>query len=153
MGWIDVNDRMPPEGLEVLLEVSGLTDAPYSLVWDHGFCIGTWIVPSDRNGKPAEEGHWFLTDANENNYHIIDPTVHAWMPLPRHFAAPEEGFRYNEDLMEHAMFEDDPDWLYKGDAVYEPRQEVREKKRPKKQPEENLEGQMTITEFLQSMEG
>lgn len=118
MGWIDVNDRMPPEGLEVLLEVSGLTTAPYNMAWDHGFCIGTWIVPSDRNGKPAEEGHWFLTDANENNYHIIDPTVHAWMPLPRHFAAPEKGFSYNEDLMEHAMFEDDPEWLYKDNAVY-----------------------------------
>jgi len=118
MGWIDINDRMPPEGLEVLLEVSGLTTAPYNMAWDHGFCIGTWIVPSDRNGKPAEEGHWFLTDANENNYHIIDPTVHAWMPLPRHYAAPEKGFGYNEDLMEHAMFEDDPDWLYKDDAVY-----------------------------------
>ena len=31
-------------------------------------------------------------------------------------------------MMEHAMFEDDPDWLYKGDAVYE---------------------QMTLDEFLQ----
>lgn len=59
-----------------------------------------------------------FTDGNENNYHIIDPTVHAWMPLPRHFAAPEKGFSYNEDLMEHAMFEDDPEWLYKDDAVY-----------------------------------
>lgn len=32
------------------------------------------------------------------------------------------------NVMEHAMFEDDPEWLYKGDAVYE---------------------QMSIEEFLQ----
>lgn len=39
MGWIRPEDRMPPEGLQVLLEVSGLTTAPYSLVWDHDFCL------------------------------------------------------------------------------------------------------------------
>ena len=113
MGWIRPEDRMPPEGLDVLLEVSGLTTAPYNMVWDHGFCIGCWIVPT------GKEGRWFLTDANEDNYHIISPTVHAWMPLPRHYEPPESGFSYKEDLMEHAMFEDDPEWLYKDDAVYE----------------------------------
>lgn len=147
MGWIDVNDRMPPEGLEVLLEVSGWTTAPYSEIWDHDFCLGSWIVPE------RKEGRWLLRDGLEgDDYHIISPKVHAWMPLPEHYK-PKESFRQGEDLMEHAMFEDDPDWLYKDNAVYEPRQEVREKKRQKKQPEENLEGQMTITEFLQNMEG
>lgn len=113
MGWIRPEDRMPPEGLQVLLEVSGLTTAPYSVVWDHGFCLGCWLVPE------GKEGLWYLTDGNEENHHIINPTVHAWMPLPRHFEAPEKGFSYEEDLMEHAMFEDDPEWLYKDDCVYE----------------------------------
>ena len=113
MGWIRPEDRMPPEGLQVLLEVSGLTTAPYSVVWDHGFCLGCWLVPE------GKEGLWYLTDGNEENHHIISPTVHAWMPLPRHFEAPEKGFSYEEDLMEHAMFEDDPEWLYKDDCVYE----------------------------------
>lgn len=113
MGWIRPEDRMPPEGLQVLLEVSGLTTAPYSVVWDHDFCLGCWLVPE------GKEGLWYLTDGNEENHHIISPTVHAWMPLPKHFEAPEKGFTYNEDLMEHAMFEDDPEWLYKDDCVYE----------------------------------
>lgn len=112
MGWIDINDRMPPEGLEVLLEVSGLTTAPYNMVWDHGFCIGTWIVPE------RKEGRWLLRDGIEgDDYHIISPTVHAWMPLPKHYQ-PQEKFAQDDDLMEHAMFEDDPEWLYKDDAVY-----------------------------------
>lgn len=126
MGWIIPEDRMPPEGLEILLEVSGLTTAPYNVIWDHGFCIGSWIVPE------GEEGRWLLRDGMKgDDYHLIDPTVHAWMPLPRHFAAPEKGFSYEEDLMEHAMFEKDPEWLYKDDCVYE---------------------QMTIDEYLKGIE-
>ena len=115
MGWITLEDRMPPEGLEVLLEVSGLTTAPYNQAWDHDFCLGCWIVP-----EGSTEGFWLLRDGIKgDDYHLIDPEVHAWMPLPRHFAAPEKGFSYEEDLMEHAMFEDDPEWLYKDDCVYE----------------------------------
>jgi hypothetical protein len=33
--------------------------------------------------------------------------------------APQEIFNQKPDLMEHAMFEDEPEWLYKGDCVYE----------------------------------
>lgn len=114
MGWIDINDKYPPEGLQVLLEVSGRTSAPYNTWADHGFYIGTWIVP---DGKT--EGFWRIYDcADDDNYHIYSPTVHAWMPLPKHFA-PQEIFDQEPDLMEHPMFEDEPEWLYKGDCVYE----------------------------------
>ena len=42
----------------------------------------------------------------------------AWMPLPRHFEQMEI-FEPEPDMMEHALFEDNPDWLYKGAMVYE----------------------------------
>ncbi len=114
MGWIDVNDRMPPEGLQVLLEVSGVYSGPVNIVADHDFYLGCWIVPD--LGEP----HWLIDDANRlSDGHILYPTVHAWMPLPRHYQPNERGFTQEPDLMEHAMFEDDPEWLYKGDAVYE----------------------------------
>ena len=116
MGWIEPQDRMPPEGLEVLLEVSGKFSGPVNIKADHGFYLGCWMSPV------GEEPKWFIDDAYEGSNgdveHMLDPVVHAWMPLPRHFQ-PQEVFTQEEDLMEHAMFEDEPDWLYKGDAVYE----------------------------------
>ena len=39
--------------------------------------------------------------------------------MPKHYAQPEMGFEPEPDMMEHAMFEDDPEYLYKGDCVYE----------------------------------
>ena len=114
MGWIEPQDRMPPAGLQVLLEVSGQFSGPVNMVADHDFYIGSWINPDGR------EPFWMIDDASEgHDEHFIDPTVHAWMPLPRHYQANERGFTQDDDLMEHAMFEDEPDWLYKGDAVYE----------------------------------
>ena len=122
MGWIDVNDKLPPEGLQVLLEVSGRYTGRGNIVADHGFFIGTYIVP-----ESADPG-WIIDDAStESDGHILYPEVHAWMPLPKHFAK-QELFTQEEDMMEHAMFEDDPEWLYKDDAVYE---------------------QMTMEEFIQ----
>lgn len=112
MGWIDVNDKMPPEGLDVLLEVSGTYDTKVAQFADCGFYIGAWII-ENKSGQ----GEWLIWDnCGEGSGHLINPHVRAWMPLPDHYrpeAAP------GEDLKEHALFEDDPDWLYKGDAVYE----------------------------------
>lgn len=113
MGWIDATEKLPPEGLSVLLEVSGSFSAPYSLIADHDFFIGCWIVPSGE-----KEGKWLITDGHEENYHLCFPIVHAWMPLPKHFQKSEK-FDREDDLMEHAMFEDDPEWLYKGNCIYE----------------------------------
>ena len=114
MGWIEPSDRMPPQGLNVLLEVSGSISSPYSMVADHAFYIGSWIVPSGHT-----EGEWLIWDScDEENYHLICPEVHAWMPLPKHFQRTQI-FTDEPDMMEHAMFEDDPEWLYQGDAVYE----------------------------------
>lgn len=115
MGWIKPEDKMPPKGLDVLLEVSGTWTA--GLIADHSFELGCWLVP---DGKT--EGRWFVHGAVEycGNYHeLIDPTVHAWMPLPEHFQPQEIFGEPSDDLMEHSMFEEDPDWLYKGDCVYE----------------------------------
>ena len=113
MGWIDVNDRMPPQGLQVLLEVSGRFSGPVNMFADHDFYIGSWLVPD--SGDP----HWLIDDSCPiSDGHILFPTVHAWMPLPKHYQK-QDRFTQEPDLMEHAMFEDDPDWLYKGDAVYE----------------------------------
>lgn len=112
MGWIDIKDKMPPEGLEVLLEVSGLGVGEHgeAVQADHSFYLGCWII----SDMPDDDGHWLLDSRSE----IFDPTVHAWMPLPRHYQK-QQVFTQEPDLMEHAMFEDDPDWLYKGDCVYE----------------------------------
>ena len=112
MGWIVPEDRMPPQGLQVLIEMSGhcLGDHGESLVADHSFYTASWIVPHGQ-----DEGEW-LIDARHDFYGL---TVHAWMPLPKHYQQCEMGFEPEPDMMEHAMFEDDPDWLYKGDAVYE----------------------------------
>lgn len=110
MGWIVPTDKMPPEGLEVLVEVSGHVTGAHGewLVSDHAFYIATWLHPVGH-----DNGEWFFHDSE-----IFSPVVHAWMPLPRHFEL-REIFKQRDDLMEHAMFEKDPEWLYKGDAVYE----------------------------------
>lgn len=121
MSWIPISEKLPPRGLDVLLEVSGRYSAPYSIIADHSFFIGSLI-------KTEPEIEWLIWDScDEDNHHILFPEVHAWMPLPRHYQQPET-FEPSEDGMEHAMFEDDPDYLYKGSAVYE---------------------QMSIEEFLQ----
>ena len=111
MGWIEPKTKMPPEGLRVLLEVSGMgiDEHKCTVYADHSYYLGSWIIPSGE-----EKGSWFL-DCNSDFYDI---TVHAWMPLPKHYE-PQTIFTQEPDLMEHAMFEDDPEWLYKGDAVYE----------------------------------
>lgn len=108
MGWINPSDRMPPEGLEVLLEVSGYCKSNITMLADHSYYLGSWIHPANK------EGFWHIDSAHEP----ICPTVHAWMPLPKHYQ-PQEHFTQEPDMMEHAMFEDEPEWLYKGDAVYE----------------------------------
>lgn len=114
MGWIDIKDKYPPQGLNVLLEVSGMFAAPYRMIADHGFFIGSWIVPESKT-----EGEWVIYDScGEDDYHFVDPEVHAWMPLPRHFAK-NDIFDSEDDMMEHAMFERDPEYLYQGDCVYE----------------------------------
>lgn len=115
MGWIRPEDKMPPSGLEVLLEVSGWWTA--GLVSDHNYELGTWIGNPDGGREPF----WLIHGATEycGKYHeLINPIVHAWMPLPKHFE-PNKVFDQEPDLMEHAMFEDDPEWLYKNDCVYE----------------------------------
>ena len=114
MGWINAEDRKPPQGLSVLLEVSGPFSTPYSMIADHAFFIGCWLIP---DGK--EKGTWLIYDSSsEDNYHLIMPEVHAWMPLPKHYGQKEK-FEQEPDMMEHAMFEDDPADLYTGDLVYE----------------------------------
>ena len=116
MGWIKPEDKMPPSGLNVLLEVSGIWVA--GLQSDHSFEIGCWLGNPDGNREPF----WLIHGAIEycgKYYELTNPTVHAWMPLPGHFQPQEIFGEPSDDLMEHAMFEDDPDWLYKGDCVYE----------------------------------
>lgn len=112
MGWIEPNDRMPPEGLYVLVEMSGrgTDDIGVQIVADHDFYLASWIHPTGE-----QEGHWFI-DTKSNYW---STTIHAWMPLPKHYQQKELGFEPEPDMMEHAMFEDDPEWLYKADAVYE----------------------------------
>lgn len=110
MGWIDIKDKYPPEGLLVLVEMSGssLDKNGCMVVSDHSFELASWVVPVEKT-----EGLWVF-HGQEYNF----PKVFAWMPLPKHFQ-PNEVFDQDEDMMEHPMFEDDPEWLYKGDCVYE----------------------------------
>lgn len=117
MGWVDINEMYPPEGLQVLLEVSGqIYGANYTGIADHDYYIGCWIVPE---GKTETEGQWIIYDSSEEgDGHLYFITIHGWMPLPKHFQ-PKEHFDQEDDLMEHPMFEDDPEWLYKGDCKYE----------------------------------
>ena len=109
MGWININDRMPPEGLHVLLEVSGWCASGYGLVCDHSVKLGCWIIP-----QGEDEVEWLIDTDNE----ILSPEVHAWMPLPKHYQPPKM-FEPFEDNMEHSIIRDDPDWIYKGEYVYE----------------------------------
>ncbi len=118
MSWIPIEEKYPPQGLQVLVEASGYYGGSLGVVADHSFYIGSWVVPE------GEEGDWVLWDNSNCNVgpdsgHIFHPKVHAWMPLPKHYQPNEMGFEQEPDLMEHAMFEDEPEWLYKGDAVYE----------------------------------
>ena len=110
MGWIDIKDKYPPEGLLVLVEMSGssLDENGCMVVSDHSFELAAWVVPVGKT-----EGLWVF-HGQEYNF----PKVFAWMPLPKHFQ-PKEVFDQSEDMMEHPMFEDEPAWLYKGDCVYE----------------------------------
>lgn len=114
MSWILPSDRMPPEGLNVLVEMSGYGtgDKGERIVADHDFYLATWIHPVGE-----DKGEWFI----ETTSSYWNPTIHAWMPLPKHFHQKErmDEDDLDPDMMEHAMFEDDPEWLYKGDAVYE----------------------------------
>lgn len=112
MGWIDIEKQMPPMGLRVLLELSGTCfgENGITLYADHSYHLGSWIVPSGE-----KDGEWLIDSSNE----FTHPIVHAWMPLPRHYQQEEYAYAPEPDMMEHSMFEDDPDWLYKGDCVYE----------------------------------
>jgi hypothetical protein len=116
MSWIALNEMYPPQGLEVLIEASGrLFGANYQGIFDHTFFIASWIIP-----KHEKEGHWLIYDnCGEGEGHIGCVTVHAWMPLPKHYQQKDMAWEPPEDMMEHAMFEDEPEWLYKGDCVYE----------------------------------
>ena len=93
----------------MLVEVSGYgrDDKGVSIFADHSFHIATWIVPARE-----DHGHWLIDTSSK----FWEPTIHAWMPLPKHYEKSEND---EPDMMEHAMFEDDPEWLYKDDAVYE----------------------------------
>lgn len=124
MGWIDASDKLPPEGLNVLVEASGYGRGTHgeNIVADHDFFLGTWLHPVGE-----DEGEWFI----DSETHYYSTKVHAWMPLPKHYQQKERDEDPEEDMMEHALFEDDPDWLYKGEAVYE---------------------QMTLDEFLKGAE-
>lgn len=112
MSWIRPEDKMPPEGLLVLVEASGdgVDDIGVRIVADHDFYTAAWIHPVGE-----EKGFWNIDTRSK----LWSVTVHAWMPLPKHFEQKEMGYEPEEDMMEHAMFEDDPEWLYKGEAVYE----------------------------------
>ena len=118
MGWIDAKEQLPPMGLDVLVEVSGYYSGDYCAKADHDFFIGSWIKTE------FDSGHWLLWDATpptkyEKESHIINPEVFAWMPLPEHYQPKEVFGEENDDLFEHAMFEEDPDYLYKGKYTYE----------------------------------
>lgn len=118
MGWIDINEMYPPKGLQVLLEVSGsgYAKAGYHFHSNHDFYIGSWIVP---DGKT--EGEWLIYDScDDEDGHFATFEVHAWMPLPKHYGVDTEWTNsHEEDMMEHALFEDDPEWLYTGKYTYE----------------------------------
>lgn len=118
MGWIKPEDRMPPDGLMVLIEASGYITN--SVIADHSYYLATWIASPDGGRDPF----WLVHSAHEvYPGHIVkfeDPEVHAWMPLPKHYQKPKH-FCSAADMMEHAMFEDDPEWLYKDEAVWEQR--------------------------------
>lgn len=131
MGWIKPEDQMPPSGLQVLIEASGYITQ--GVVADHSYYIGTWIGNPDGGREPFWMTHYAYEDYSGHFTKFDNPEVHAWMPLPKHFE-PQKIFSQDEDLMEHAMFEDDgdPEWLYKGEAVYE---------------------QMTLEDFMKGVEG
>lgn len=111
MAWIPIEERMPPEGLQVLMEVSGpcIDEHGCTLQCDHGYVIGCWIIP-----QGEEEVEWLLNTRNE----IYCPEIHAWMPLPKHYQ-PQKLFSQEPDLMEHSILRDDDPEMYTGKYVYE----------------------------------
>lgn len=116
MSWIPIEDKLPPRGLTVLLEASGSYTGPGTQLADHDFFIGSRLSPKGGHDQ------WLIYDnCGDDGHHLIYPKVHAWMPLPKHYEL-RENFSQDPDLMEHAMFEKDPEWLYKGDAVWEGQQ-------------------------------
>ena len=118
MGWIRPEDRMPPSGLQVLVEASGSITG--SVIVDHAYFLATWIGNPDGGRKPFWLMEYAYKDYDGRFTEFDDPVIHAWMPLPKHYQKPKH-VAMEADMMEHAMFEDDPDWLYKGDAVWEQR--------------------------------
>ena len=100
MSWIPIEEKYPPQGLQVLVEASGYYGGSLGVVADHSFYIGSWVVPE------GEEGDWVLWDNSNCNVgpdsgHIFHPKVHAWMPLPKHYQPNEMGLEQEPDLMEH----------------------------------------------------
>lgn len=118
MGWIRPEDRMPPSGLLVLIEASGYITN--SLIADHDYYLATWIDNPDGGRDPF----WLVHGSSEDYLgHLVrfeDPEVHAWMPLPKHYQKPRHTAA-PANMMEYPMFESSPDWLYKGEAVWEQR--------------------------------
>ena len=111
MGWIPIEQRMPPEALHVLMEISGMTTDSHGCTcyYDHGFVIGCWIIP-----QGEKEVRWLLNTREE----VYDPEIHAWMPLPKHYQ-PQKMFSQDPDLMEHSILRDDDPEMYQGEYVYE----------------------------------
>jgi hypothetical protein len=113
MGTIKINpnNRIDPilNNIDYAIEEINFKIDKYGceVISDHAFNLASWIVPYGSEGKWVFHGE---------DYSF--PEVYAWMPLPKHFQ-PQEIFSQDDDLMEHAMFEDDPEWLYKGKYTYE----------------------------------
>lgn len=65
MGWIKPEDKMPPSGLLVLLEVSGYWTT--GLMSDHDFEIGCWLGNPDGNREPFWLIHGAVTPYYSEN--------------------------------------------------------------------------------------
>ena len=90
MGWIDLKDKYPPEGLLVLVEMSGrsLNENGCIVISDHSFNLASWIVPYGSEGKWVFHGQ---------DYSF--PEVYAWMPLP-------EPYRESEGVCKDCYYND-----------------------------------------------
>lgn len=118
MGWIRPEDKMPPSGLQVLVEASGYISG--GVMADHDYYLASWIGNPDGGRDPFWLVEYAYEDYSGHFTKFEDPEIHAWMPLPKHYQKPKH-FAMAADMMEHAMFDEDPDWLYKDEAVYEQR--------------------------------